>query len=188
MNDSLARLSLLAVVLALPLSAGAAPLSSLEAKAAVAAAADRAERNSRELSQTPLEFAAIMVGLPYGGEKGIPLGTDDTIDDIKAMLKAKADYWRSVGRVLEADKSRIDLAIAALRPDELERLASMGRESVRLGRSLRAVSAVRADVAKDIALVYAVTSPDPKRQDAREKDQDIVTRKAAVFDELKRLK
>lgn len=187
MNIPFARKAFLAVLIAMPVSAGAEAVSGETAKAAVAAAADRADRNIAELKQVPREFAAILVGAPYGNEKGIPLGTDDTIDDIKAMLKAKADYWGSVGRVLEAEKARIDGAISELRPDEVELLASMGKESVALGRSLRAVEAVRADVAKDIALVDDITSSDAERRDAREKDESIIARKSSVFNELRSL-
>lgn len=188
MNYPSSRKAVLAVLLALPLTAGATPLSGEAAKAAVSAAAGKAGRSLSELAQLPREFAGISVGMPYGDEKGIPLGTDDTIDDIKAMLKGKAAYWQAVIDALKAEKTRVDREISELRPDESELLTVMGKESVALGRALRAVEAVRADVAKDIVLVDDLTSADAKRQDAREKDESILARKIAVFKGLQNLK
>lgn len=187
MNIHFARKAVLAVLIALPLSSGAEAFSGEAAKEAVAAASARADRNIMELAQVPREFTVITVGMPYGDEKGIPVGTDDTIDDIKAMLRGKAAYWSSVADALRIEKGLVDRETSELRPDEIELLTAMGKESVALGRALRAVEAVGADVAKDIVLVEDVTSKDESRHAAREKDESILARKSAVFKELQRL-
>ena len=187
MNYTFSRNAVLAALLALPLSAGATALSGEAAKAALTAAAGKADRALTELARLPSEFAGLSLAMPYGDEKIIPLDGDYTIDDIKAMLKGKASYWKAVGDALKAEKTRVDREISELSPAEIELLTSMSRESIALGRGLRAASAVRADVAKDIVLVDDLTSGDAQRIEAREKDDSILARKTAVFRELRSL-
>lgn len=187
MNILIARTAVLAALLSLPLAASAAALSGEAAKAAVAAAAGGAARNLSELKRFPIEFVAVTVGLPYGSEKGIPVGTNDTIDDIKAMLRGKAAYWQSVTDACQTAKAEVDRAISELRTDEIGLLTSMSKESVALGRALRALESVRADIAKDIVLVDDLTSDDAARREARENNKSILARKTAVFRELQSL-
>ncbi|MBI5246285.1 MAG: hypothetical protein HY923_03825 [Elusimicrobia bacterium] len=199
MTNNTALKLLTAAALLLPLSARAgaskppngsgcggvkASVCAAAAKAAIAAAVGKADGYARQLSGVPLEIAPLLVVFPYGDEGDAVATKDGSIEDVKALLKKKTGYWTAVCDSLKAEKKRVDAEMAQLRPDDVEMLAELSKQSVKLGRQIRAVDKISGDIAEDAKLVDGL--PDSAKTDASR--QAIITRKGEVLKILQSLK
>jgi hypothetical protein len=155
------------------------------AKAALAAAVEKADANARQLAEIPVEFARVTAAAPYGDEGGVICVKEDSLAGHIDALKRKAAFWTAVRDALLKERTRIkDEADTREQARTADEIVADGRASIRLYRDIRASDALAADVEKDIeTLMKAVRAAHD-----RENDYEILARKTEIYRRLQTLK
>lgn len=155
------------------------------AKAALAAAVDKADENALRLASIPVEFARVTAALPYGVEGEVICVREESLAGHIDALKRKSAYWTAVRDALSRERARIkDEADKREQPRTADEIVADGRASIRLYREIRASDALAADVEKDIeTLMKAVRAAHD-----RENDYEILARKTEIYRQLQTLK
>lgn len=171
-----------------------------DAAAAVRALAVAAVETGRSVDAAPVEFAGVLVTIPYGPEK-LPVVSNPTLAEVRALIGWKQEYWSRANRALEAQAAQVGgrlLGLAGgarrLNPlpgSRLDQLSAMN-EGMRLmmervgleaqqrqvEREKAAVAAVLEDIAQDAR--YASADPGTRMAAA----QELLSRKRALFAKL----
>lgn len=158
-------------------------MTAAAAKAALGAAADKADENALQLAKTPVEFAGMSAGVPYGAEGDRICAEDNNLAGFMETMHKKSGYWKAVRDALVKERARVQ-AEGAESDGAVEKIVAGARESVRLDREIRVAEALVADVDKDIAMIKKVWTAAHDRETYAE----IHARKAEVFRRLQALK
>ncbi len=132
-----------------------AAMTADQAVAAVDKAISRAESAERILPTIPLEYASILMTFAYAAEIEEPKNPDAKA--LAALLDAKSAYWRAAAAALKTGNDRLSDDI-----DEMSRNGHNGVEdaiarSMKLSRTLAAVTAIVADIEADQNVLSSTT-------------------------------
>ncbi|MDP3540885.1 MAG: hypothetical protein Q8T11_00295 [Elusimicrobiota bacterium] len=180
----------LAATLVLPLSAkaeGAAvrnsepsALTGEQAKTAAASAVDMAAENAERISSVPVEFAWVMMTLPYGSEEKA-VKANGTKEDVEKAVIANRAHWKAVSAALIGERERLaqSLQSGEAPTEELLRVATLSTQIMRLSF---VCDAIVADAEKDAALAKSIGVQETESR------QELLKRKAGLFKTLGGLK
>ncbi|MDD5303177.1 MAG: hypothetical protein PHS14_08710 [Elusimicrobia bacterium] len=158
-------------------------MTAAAAKAALGAAAAKADENALQLAKTPVEYAGMTAGVPYGAEGDMICVKDNSLAGFMETMHKKSDYWKAVRDALVMERSRLQ-AEGAGPERSVDAVVAGARRSVRLDREIRAAGALAADADKDIVMIKKIWAA----AHDREKNDEILARKAEIFKQLQALK